>query len=173
MEFLDSKKLIFLFLIFLLLIDFFIIGKIDEISRKKIGYPYFYPLTKGEEQLLYQRYGWPRIVYNFSHFFQFWLSPPPAKNFRNLKEFLYLDVPPSNVFFNILHFFAFLIFAIILLLFFRLNVFLVLFIGLFFNIFHEYIAEGIYIDPSFNDLWTNLLGTLVGSLIGIILIKKL
>lgn len=172
MEILRSKEVIFLFLAFLLLIDFFVIGKIDPISREGLGYGFGYFLGPKEQHLLYQKYGWPRIVYNFSHFFQFWLSPPVGKSFKNIKEFFYLDIPPSTIFFNILHFFAFLFFALILLILFHLPIWQVFFICLFFNIFHEYIAEGIYLDPSFNDLWTNLLGTLFGILLGMIFFKK-
>jgi len=172
MEILQSKKVIFLFLVCLLLIDFFVIGKIDKVSRAGQGYGFNYPLSAREQHLLYQRYGWPRIVYNFSHFFQFWLSPPPAKKFHNLWDFLHLDVPPSSVLFNILHFFAFLIFALVLLYFFRLPLWFVFLSGLFFNIFHEYISEGIYVDPSFNDLWTDTIGLLAGLLLVVIFVKK-
>jgi len=171
MKILRTPKFIFLFLIILLLIDFFIIGKLDEVSRRHEGYGYYYPLKEKEQHLLYQRYGWPRILYNFSHFFQFWLSPPPGKRFHNLWEFLNLDVPPSSFLFNICHFFAFFLFSLFLLYFFRLPILVVFLIGIFFNIFHEYIAEGIYMDPSFNDLWVNLLGNLFGLLIWL-LIKK-
>ncbi len=160
-----SPQAIFLFLVILLLVDFFVIGKIDKLSRQKIGYGFNYPLGAKEQHLLYQRYGWQRIIYNFSHFFQFWLSPPPGKSFKNLNEFLHLDIPPSTLTFNILHLFAFLFFSLILLYFFRLPIWLVFLIGIFFNIFHEYVAEGIYIDPSFNDLWTNLLGIIFGLLL--------
>jgi len=165
MELLKAKKFIFLFLICLLLIDFFIVGKIDRASNQKIGYNYNYPLNFSEQNLFYQRYGWPRIAYNFSNFFQFWQNPPPGRTFDNIIDFLNLDVPPSSVFFNILHFFAFAIFAIFLLYLFRLPIWLVFLIGVFFNIFHEYIAEGIYADPSFNDLWFDSLGLLVGILV--------
>lgn len=172
MELLKSKKVIFLFLISLLLIDFFVIGKIDPASNQKTGYGYYYPLGVNEQSLSYQHYGGTRIAYNFSHFFQFWQNPPPGRTFHNLIEFLHLDVPPSSVFFNILHFFAFAIFAILLLYFLRLPIWLVFLIGVFFNIFHEYISEGIYMDPSFNDLWTDSLGLLVGMLIYIIFSHK-
>lgn len=165
MELLRSKKAIFLFLACLLLIDFFVIGRIDKISREQIGYGYHYPIGANEQNLLYQRYGWPRIDYNFSHFFQFWQNPPPGRTFHNLIEFLQLDIPPSTVLFNILHFFAFAIFAILLLCSFRLPIWLVFLIGIFFNIFHEYISEGIYLDPSFNDLWVDTMGLLIGLLI--------
>lgn len=158
------KKVIFLLLICLLLIDFFIIGRIDSKSNQQIGYGYNYPLGSNEQNLLYQHYGWPRLVYNFSHFFQFWQSPPPGKTFHNLLGFLSLDIPPSTIFFNILHFFAFAFFAFLLLYFLRLPIWMVFLIGIFFNIFHEYIAEGIYVDPSFNDLWTDSLGLLTGLL---------
>jgi len=169
---LRSPKVIFLFLVCLLLIDFFVIGKIDPVSRAGQGYGFNYPLRADEQFLIYQRYGWPRIKYNFRHFFQFWLSPPIGKSFRNLKELLSLDIPPSTLFFNVLHFFAFFIFTIILFYFFHLSFWQIFLISLFFNIFHEYIAEGIYLDPSFNDLWTNSLGLLVGLLISVIFIKK-
>lgn len=172
-DFWRSKKVIFLLFVCLLLIDFFVVGKLDKMSARKIGYSYHYPLGVGEQNLLYQRYGWQRVVYNFKHFFQFWQSPPPGKRFHNLREFLQLDVPPSTVFFNILHFFAFAIFAFLLLYFLRLPIWLVFLIGVFFNIFHEYIAEGIYLDPSFNDLWTDTIGLLVGMLIYIIFFPRI
>jgi hypothetical protein len=159
-----SKKVIFLLLICLLLIDFFIIGRIDSKSNLHIGYGYNYPLGANEQSLLYQHYGWPRLIYNFSHFFQFWQSPPPDKTFHNLLGFLSLDIPPSTIIFNVLHFFAFAIFVFLLLYFLHLPIGLVFLIGMFFNIFHEYIAEGIYVDPSFNDLWTDTIGLLVGLL---------
>lgn len=164
--------MLFLFLIFLLLIDFFIIGKVDPVSHNQIGYGYQYPLGQNEQHLIHQRYGWPRIVYNFSNFFQFWQSPPPGRSFSNLIEFLHLDVPPSSVLFNILHFFAFAFFAIFLLVFFRLPIWAVFLIGMFFNIFHEYVAEGIYVDPSFPDLWIDTIGLLVGILTYLIFFKK-
>lgn len=168
----QSKKVIFLLLICLLLIDFFVIGKIDSRSNQQIGYGYNYPLGGQEQNLLYQRYGWPRLVYNFSNFFQFWQAPPPGRTAHNIIEFFQLDVPPSTVLFNIFHFFAFAIFAILLLYFFHLPLWLVFAIGIFFNVFHEYIAEGIYVDPSFNDLWTDSLGLLVGILVYIIFLRR-
>jgi len=172
MDFWRSKKVIFLLLVCLLLIDFFVIGKIDYLSKQEIGYGYQYPLGSNEQHLLYQRYGWPRIIYNFSNFFQFWQAPPPGRIFSNLIEFLYLDVPPSTFLFNIFHFFAFLIFALILLRFFCLPIWAVFLIGMFFNIFHEYIAEGIYIDPSLPDLWIDTIGLLTGILIFNLFFKK-
>lgn len=172
MKIFRSLEILLLFLIILLLIDFFLIGRIDPISRAGQGYGFGYYLKEKEQKMIYHQYGWERIKYNFRNFFQFWREPPLGKKYSNLKEFLLLDVPPSKLLFNILHFFAFLIFTLLLFYFFHLPVWLVFLIGMFFNIFHEYVAEGIYLDPSFNDLWTNTLGLLVGLLLGLIFIKK-
>jgi VanZ family protein len=166
----QKRLLAILFLIILLAIDFFIVGRLDPVCRQAQGYGFGYPASFRLEEISQKKFGFSRIVYNFQNFFIFWLGPGFGKTYHNLKEFLLLDY--SVLIFNILHFFAFLIFAFILLYFFRFNVFLVLIISLFFNLFHEYIAEGICMDPSFNDLWVNLIGSLVGSLIGVILVKK-
>ncbi|MCX7779005.1 MAG: VanZ family protein [Patescibacteria group bacterium] len=148
------------------------IGRVDKVCRFGQGYGFGYYLKPADQKMLYQRYGWERIKYNLRNFFQFWFQPPLGKKFSNLKEFLVLDVPPSNLIFNILHFFAFLIFTLLLVYLLRLSIGLAFLIGLFFNFFHEYVAEGICLDPSFNDLWTNTLGLLVGMLLSAIVTKK-
>lgn len=168
----QKKYLFFSLIIFLMMIDFFIIARLDPICRYGQGYGFGYYLRPSEQQMVYQRYGWSRVAYNLKNFFQFWQKPPAGKDFSNLKEFLLLDVPPSKLSFNILHFFAFLIFAFLLIYFFRLPIWLVFLIGVFFNIFHEYVAEGICTDPSFNDLWVDTLGLLVGMLVGIVFLPK-
>ncbi len=162
----NRKLLIFLFLITLLLIDFFIIGRLDPVCRKGQGYGFGYYLGKEEQRMIHYQYGFERIKYNFRNFFQFWAGPTFGRRYYSLKEFLTLD--GNSLIWNVSHFLCFFIFSLILLLFFKLNPLSVFLIGLLVNIFHEYIAEGIYVDPSFNDLWLDLLGTLSGILIGII-----
>lgn len=164
------KLFIFLFLVFLLIIDLFILSKLDPLPRQARGYGFGYPVKFRIEEIEQYQFGWRRVVYNFEIFFLFWSKPPFGKTYQSLKDFLSLDYSPLS--YNIAHFFAFLTFAIILLWLFRLNVFWVLIIGLFFNIFHEYIAEGIYMDPSFNDLWVDTLGLLMGLFIFVLFIKK-
>lgn len=160
MTFLRSKIFLLFFLLMLLLVDFFVVPNIDPVCRTQQGYGFAYPLSQKNEQINQMRYGWPRIKYNFSHFFVFWTQPPFSKSFSNLTEFLTLDGNP--IILNIGHFFAFFIFTLILAYFFRLPIRYIFLICLFFNIFHEYVSEGVCVDPSFNDLWVDFIGVLIG-----------
>jgi hypothetical protein len=162
----DSKIFLFIFLLFLLLVDFFIVSRLDPVCHTKQGYGFSYATGEPMEVFNQMRFGAKRINYNFSHFSLFWTKAPFGKNFSNLIEFLKLDGNP--LWMNIGHFFAFFIFTLVLLYFFRLNLISVFLITFVFNIFHEYIAEGICVDPSFNDLWVDLIGSLVGILFFVI-----
>lgn len=161
-KFLNKKSILFLFLFLLLLIDFFIVGRFDPICYSKQGYGFSYATGESAEVLNSIRFSPERIGYNFSHFSLFWTKPSFGKNFNSLIDFLKLDGNP--LWLNIGHFVAFFIFTLILFYIFRLNFVSVFLINLVFNIFHEYIAEGICIDPSFNDLWVNTVGCLIGIL---------
>ncbi|MDD2646612.1 MAG: hypothetical protein PHV78_02065 [Patescibacteria group bacterium] len=154
-----TKKLV-LFLFICLLLDFFLVPQINIICRDRQGFGFSYQTGESQQRLSLIKYGSARIIYNFRHFFVFWSKAPFGKTYHNLNEFLHLD--NSALSFNILHFFAFLIFALVLFYFFQLKIWQVFLIGLGFNVFHEFIAEGICIDPSFNDLWVNMIGLLVG-----------
>lgn len=162
----QKRYVLFIFILSLLLVDFFIVGRLDSVCRFKQGYGFSYITGEPLEILNQMRFGYKRINYNFSHFSLFWLKPPFGKSYSNLIEFLKLDGNP--LLFNIGHFFAFLIFSLILLYIFRLNIFSVFLITFIFNIFHEYISEGICVDPSFNDLWIDLIASLFGILIFVI-----
>jgi len=162
----DKSLAVFLFV--LLCIDFFGIGNLSAICRAHEGYQFNYPTNFTLAQLNHYRFGALRISYNFAHFFTFWTQIPFGKTLNSVKDFLLLDAvagQPSPLPWNIAHFFAFLIFVLVLLRFFRLKWYWVLIIVIFFNIFHEYISEGLCGDPSFNDLWVDTLGALVGLLI--------
>lgn len=159
----NSKFFLFLFLISLLLIDFFIVSRLDPVCYFRQGYGFGYATGESTEILNQIKFGLARIDYNFSHFSMFWSKPPFAKSFSNIIEFLKLDGNP--LWLNIGHFVAFFVFALILFYIFRLNFISIFLISLFFNIFHEYIAEGICVDPSFNDLWVDTIGSLLGILL--------
>lgn len=163
MNFLKSKKFLCFFLFVCLLIDFFIIPNLGIICRQHQGYGFSYSTGERAERLAEIQYSGQRVAYNFKHFLLFWTQPPLSSGYNSLMEFLRLD--HSALFFNIIHFFAFFIFALLLLFFWQLPTYLTVVIGLFFSIFHEYVAEGICMDPSYNDLWVNLLGTLIAVLI--------
>lgn len=162
-QLLNNKYFLIGFLLVLVLIDFLLIPNLNPVCRSGQGYGFGYSRGESIDQLNRLRVGIKRVGYNFSHFFIFWQQPAFSKTYHNLSDFLQLDTSP--LFLNILHFFAFLIFVLILFYFFHLNFISAIFIIVFFNISHEYIAEGRCMDPSFNDLWIDVLGSLVGVLI--------
>ncbi|MCX6740808.1 MAG: hypothetical protein NTY61_00190 [Candidatus Parcubacteria bacterium] len=164
----NRDKLLVVFLFVLLCIDFFGIGNLPVVCRAHQGFQFNHSTNFTLAQLDHYRFGAARISYNFAHFFIFWTQIPIGKTLDSVKDFLSLDGvagQPSPLPWNIAHFFAFLIFVLVLLRFFRLKWYWVLIIAIFFNIFHEYISEGLCEDPSFNDLWVDTLGTLVAMLV--------
>jgi len=165
---LNRDKLLAVFLFVLLCIDFFGIGNLPAACRAQEGLRFNHPVNFSLAQLDHYRFGAARISYNFAHFFIFWTQIPIGKTLNSVKDFLSLDSiagQPSPLPWNIAHFFAFLIFVLVLFRLFRLKWYWVLIIAVVFNIFHEYIAEGLCQDPSFNDLWVDTLGILAGLLI--------
>ena len=164
----NRDKLLAVFLFVLLCLDFFGVGNLSATCRSRQGFQFNHPVNFTLAQIDHYRFGAPRIAYNFAHFFIFWTQIPLGKSLNSIQDFLLLDGAagqPSPLPWNIAHFFAFLIFVLVLLRFFRLKWYWVLIIAVIFNIFHEYIAEGLCQDPSFNDLWVDTLGILVGLLI--------
>lgn len=164
----NRNKLLAVFLFVLLCIDFFGIGNLPAACRAQEGLRFNHPVNFSLAQLDHYRFGAARISYNFAHFFIFWTQIPIGKTLNSVKDFLSLDGiagQPSPLPWNIAHFFAFLIFVLVLFRLFHLKWYWVLILAVIFNIFHEYIAEGLCQDPSFNDLWVDTLGTLVGLLI--------
>ena len=161
---LNRNKLLVIFLFVLLCIDFFGVGNLSAICRAHEGLQFNHPVNFTLAQLDHYRFGAARVGYNFAHFFIFWTQVPIGRTLNSLKDFLILDAVPgyrSPIPWNIAHFFAFLIFALVLSKYFKLKWYWILIIGIIFNIFHEYIAEGLCQRPSFNDLWVDTLGTLV------------
>jgi len=164
----NQTKLLIVFLFVLLCIDFFGIGNLSEVCRSHQGFQFNHPTNFTLAQIDHYRFGGARVNYNFAHFFMFWTQIPLGRTLNSVKDLLSLDAVPgqhSPLPWNIAHFFAFLIFVLVLSKFFRLKWYWILVIAIFFNIFHEYIAEGLCQDPSFNDLWVDTLGALVGLLI--------
>ncbi|MFA6145726.1 MAG: hypothetical protein WC697_00130 [Patescibacteria group bacterium] len=155
------KILFFVLLILLFLVDFFVVGNYDSVCRQHKGYSYSYFSDGGAIKSMTQ-FGVERIKYNFENFFIFWISPPIAQTFTNLKEFITCDGNTAAE--NIFHFVGFFAITLIILYFFRLNIWYALLIGFVFNIFHEYVAEGICCDPSFLDLWLDSGGIALGIL---------
>ncbi|MGC9049124.1 MAG: hypothetical protein ACP5IX_02825, partial [Patescibacteria group bacterium] len=129
-----SRIFLFIFLLFLLLIDFFIIASFDPVCYFKQGYGFSYATGEPTELLNQFRFGRQRISYNFSHFSLFWTKPPFNKSFNSVIDFLKLDGNP--LWLNIGHFVAFFIFTLILFYIFRLNFITVILIVLIFNVFH-------------------------------------
>jgi len=166
-----NKAIILLIILSLILLgDFFIVNLTDIVARSKIGYSFDYPDTLAGQWQNTPQYGLQRIAYNFNHFALFWTKTP---NNIQIKSFYQLMTVDGNSFWmNLSHLILFFIFALLLMRLFKLSWWQVLIIGIVVNIFHEYIAEGIYADPSFIDLWLDSLGTILGILVGMIFLKQ-
>ncbi len=165
-----NKNIILLVILLLILLgDFFVVSRTDVVARSKTGYGFDYPDTLVEQWQNTPQYGLQRIAYNLSHFSLFWTKTP---NNIQIKSFYQLMTIDGNSFWmNLSHFILFFIFSALLMLLFGLSWWKVLILGMFVNIFHEYVAEGVYVDPSFIDLWSDTVGIILGILIGAVLQK--
>lgn len=167
-----KKKNIILLVILLLILlgDFFIVSRTDAAARSKIGYGFDYPDTLVGQWQNTPQYGLQRLAYNFGHFSLFWTKTPNNIQIKSFYQLMTVDGNP--LWMNLSHLILFFIFAILLMRLFKLSWWQVLLIGIIVNIFHEYVAEGIYVDPSFIDLWLDSLGTIVGIIFAVIFFKK-
>lgn len=159
-------KFLWLVVLFILLFDFFILSKLDVISRNQKGYQFVYPSTLVDEWQNTALYGSKRIAYNFDHFCLFWLKMPEQSNIHSFHQLITQDGNP--LWMNLSHFACFFLFTLFLIWWFKLKRWQAILFGFLINIFHEYIAEGIYVDPSFIDLWLDTAGILFGILISLL-----
>jgi hypothetical protein len=161
-----KRKILFIFLFLLVLWgDFFIISRYDPVCWNKQGYG-FGKIGKQTENTPEVKFGWERVGYNFKNFSVFW-QKSLTNSYHNLKEFLVLD--GNSIWNNLFHFSFFIGFTLILLFYFDFSLLNTFLIGNFLSIFHEYVAEGICVNPSFVDLWIDLLGIFFGILIFVLL----
>ena len=167
-----KKKNIILLAILLLILfgDFFIVSRTDAVARSKTGYSFNHPDTLTGQWQDTPQYGLKRIEYNLNHFSLFWTKIPPNIQVKNFYQLMTLDGNP--LWMNLSHLVLFFIFSALLMLLFGLSWWKVLILGMFVNIFHEYISEGIYVDPSFIDLWLDNLGIILGIIFALIFFKK-
>lgn len=166
-----NKNIILLIILSLILLgDFFIVNLTDIVARSKIGYSFDYPDTLVGQWQNTPQYGLQRIAYNFTHFSLFWTKTPNNIQIKSFYQLMTVD--GNSLWMNLSHLILFFIFALLLTRLFKLSWWQVLIIGIVVNIFHEYIAEGIYADPSFIDLWSDTAGTILGILIGYKFLQK-
>lgn len=157
-----KRKKLFIFLFFFILLgDFFIVSRYDPVCWNKQGYG-FGQIEKQTKNIPEVKFGWSRVGYNFENFNVWWQKSFTSK-YHNLKEFLTLD--GNSIWNNLFHFLFFIGFTLILLFYFNFSLLNTFLISNFLSIFHEYVAEGICVNPSFIDLWLDLLGILFGILI--------
>lgn len=170
MTFLKNKSLIIPLLLFIIVLgDYFFLARLDPISRRQVGYPFSYPSTVINQWQDTPYYGLKRIGYNFGHFGLFWLKMSEGAVNNNFYQFFTQDGNP--LWMNKAHLICFFLFTLILLWWFRIKWWLAFLIGFFINVFHEYVAEGIYVDPSFIDLWIDLVGIILGLFIGLVVLR--
>jgi hypothetical protein len=104
--------------------------------------------------------GLKRIVVNFRHFFLFWTKPPDTQTYHNLYELWLSD--GSSPYRNLLHplFFGGVPFLLIGL--WRYSPKETLLWLLVFNVLREYVGEGWRLEPSFSDLWVDVIFSVLG-----------
>lgn len=114
------------------------------------------------------RYGPGRVLYNFRHFWVFWRRLPPGRHPSSVGEWLTVDGNRAPE--NVGHFLSWGLMALLM----RLLGFSILQSFLTpsaLNIAHEFIIEGLYVDPSFLDLWLDEAGTVIGVLLAGLLLR--
>ncbi len=106
-------------------------------------------------------WGVERVEENLSHFPVFWVKPP--RPISSPGSFFTCDGNSAAT--NLLgHGGPFGLYGLLLPLV-GISTGITFITGLFINVYHEYIAEGLYCDPSFCDLWISTVSLVVGLLI--------
>ena len=113
--------------------------------------------------------GFPRVAFNFRHFFHWWLAYPPQCRAAPGKL---LSSDGNSLTTNLAgHLggsFALSLAGVFL----APRPAIILILGTGVNIFHEYVAEGQYADPSFVDLWLDQLGLALAVLLFVALRRR-
>jgi len=129
----------------------------DPTFRSRTGWAFGYAGSTDLQAV--PRFGVGRVAYNFRNFCVFWLVPTPGKRPSRLTDWITVD--GNNIVQNVGHLVAWGLLALLMMVS-GFSVVQSLLLPVVFSIVHEYVLEGLYVDPSWIDLWLNLIGTLAG-----------
>lgn len=105
--------------------------------------------------------GIARVGVNFRYFFLFWQKPPDTDVYNNLYELWLSD--GSSPWRNMLHPLFFFAVPLLLIRRWHFSAGESLLWLMVFNIFREYAGEGWRLEPSFSDLWIDVITALLGT----------
>jgi hypothetical protein len=140
-------------------IDFVYIGGVDPITKEGRGYNH--RVLAGQWAGAFETEnagGWNRVVFNFRHFFKWWVVLPKTSK-PSVKLLLTCD--GNGLLENLGGHLGGSTILVLLALWLFGSIPLSVLAGTAINIFHEYVAEGNYCDPSLVDLWLDQAGILL------------
>lgn len=122
----------------------------DRLARAGSGYPHQLTFAP-DATFVGELRSWKRVAFNFLHFGTWWFRYPGQEDGWSLGAVLKSD--GNTVATNVVgHLIVGYVLALV-----GLGILpaprLIFALGTGFNIFQEYVAEGVYVDPSFIDLW--------------------
>lgn len=156
-----NKKLGLSLLLFVVIIilDFIVMPLTDSSARSGRGYKH-HSLTMGAtDPDYYELRGYHRVIFNFKHFFHWWIAWPENCGLSPVKL---LGSDGNSALQNFFGHFVLGTILTLLFIWFIPQPVTIFILGSLVNIFHEYIGEGQYVDPSFIDLWLGQLAILSG-----------